>query len=80
MKKLYAAIFVFMVTFLYGCGTIDGVVGYDPTTGVVAPDAPINTVIDTAEGFGPWGAIVAGALGLLAGGYVLVRKIQKKLK
>jgi hypothetical protein len=80
MKRAYLAIFVFMVTFLAGCALMDSATGYNPVTGEVAPDAPINTAIEVAEGFGPWGSVIAGAIGLAAGGYVLVRKIQKKLK
>lgn len=79
-KHTYVLIVLFMVAFLFGCAPLDTIVGYDPVTGVVDPEAPIGSVSEIAKGFGPWGVIVGGAAGIGASIYILIRKIQKKLK
>lgn len=65
---------------LAGCAEADKVVGYNHDTGQVDPDNPAKDVQDGLRIFGPWGEIAAGIVGLGAGAYILVRKIQKRTK
>jgi len=72
--------FLFPSLFLLSsCAGLDRIVGYDPETGIIMPDAPIGVIEEVGGAMGPYGQIVALAVGALAAGYIAFRKIQKKL-
>lgn len=79
MRKLAFACLV-SCGLLAGCAEADKVVGYNYETDVVNPDNTAKDVQDGLRIFGPWGEIAAGVVGLGAGGYILFRKIQRKVK
>jgi hypothetical protein len=78
MRKL---VFVSLVScgLLAGCAESDKIIGYNQETEQVDPDAPVQKVQEVLPIFGPWGEIAAAIVGLGVGGYILVRKIQKKV-
>lgn len=79
MRKLVFACLV-CTGLVAGCAEADKVVGYDHETGQVDPDNPAATGQKIVKGFGPWGEIAGLVIAAVAGGYITVRKIQKKIK
>jgi hypothetical protein len=65
---------------LTGCVAADKAVGYNHETGQIDPDNPVAKVEDGLRIFGPWGEIAAAIVGLGVTGYIIVRKIQKRIK
>ena len=64
---------------LASCAQLDEFVTPNPATGIAPIKEVGNTIVEIGQGVGlsPWAQIVAGALSLFGGGYLLFRKIQK---
>ena len=85
MRRTLFTLLLLVVLVIAGCKAMDAFLGYDHETGRPVPNAPITTIeevvpiLDTIPGVFPWGEIIGIAVTAIGGGYIAVRRIQKRL-
>ena len=87
MRKTILTFLLLAVIVFAGCKALDNFYGYDYDHDRQLPGPSqadevtqlVRPLVDTTAG-APWGEIIGGLIAVIGGGYVLVRRIQRRIK